>query len=270
MKKDYVPVPDNVSDLSEVAFVEQLWTQVWNDTHFANYIESNIETSDEFKIIKPYLENLPVNSRILDGGCGRGEWTNYLVSIGFDVIGLDICQMLIDSLRQKFPENNFKAGDIRRTEFLDNSYDLMIAWGTFEHFEDGFAGPLREARRILKDGAYLFISIPYQNIRHLIRDKWALWFWDENYDKHFGYRKKMRFYQWRLSKQELQREFEINGFKTIAIKPIKQKHGIYRLVKHDLHIDPISLIGKAVRFSLHMMMPKNFTAHMIIGIAQKV
>ena len=75
MKKDYVPVPDNVSDLSEVAFVEQLWTQVWNDTHFANYIESNIETSDEFKIIKPYLENLPVNSRILDGAmeaCSRG------------------------------------------------------------------------------------------------------------------------------------------------------------------------------------------------------
>jgi SAM-dependent methyltransferase len=270
LKKDYVPVSDNDSELSESSFVEQFWTQVWTDSKLLEFSAKRIEERDEFKIIKPYLASLPSKSRILDGGCGLGEWTIYLASRGFDVVGLDISKMTVEKLKQKFPDKNFRVGDLRSTEFDDGYFDSYLSWGTFEHFEEGFGSPIREARRILRDGGYLFISVPYQNSRHLHRDKRDLWFWDENYQRNCGYHKKMRFYQWRLTKSELQREFEINGFRTLALEAIQKGHGIRRAVQHDLHINPNTVIGKALRVLLYLFTPRGYAAHMIIGIGQKI
>ncbi len=269
MKKDYTPISENDAALSETSFIEQYWTQIWNDRD-RKLIAKSIADREECRIMDQYLSGLPPHSRILDGGCGMGEWTVYYASKGFRVVGMDISRITIEKLQEKFPDHHFSVGDIRNTGFEDDSFDAYFSWGTFEHFEEGFAAPLMEARRILKKGGYLFISVPFQNGRHLRRDQRPLWYWDENYDKSRGYQSRMRFYQWRLTQPELQQELEINGFKTIQIKPIHKLHGLQRAIKHDMRIDPHTILGKAIQALIYPFIPGDFVAHMLIGVAKKM
>lgn len=269
MKKDYIPVTETDTTLSETDFIDQFWTAIWNGIQPAS-LAGTIEQREQFQVMESFFSNLPPKSRILDGGCCLGEWTLYYASKDFQVVGLDISRTTIEKLNEFFPECIFKVGDIRKTEFEDNYFDLYFSWGTFEHFENGLGEPLREAWRILKPGWYLFITVPFQNGRHLRRDKRALQFWDEYYDKDKGYLSKMRFYQWRLTKPELQREFEINGFKTLKVEPIDKAQGLYRAIKHDLKINPDSKIGKIMRSVLYPFVSSNYVSHMLMGIAQKI
>lgn len=269
MKKDYVPVPNTLSTMDESAFVEDYWTRIWNGHSLEDFPKLQIEKSEEFKIMDPYISKLPAKARILDGGCGLGEWTLYYTLRGFEVVGMDISGKTIERLKERFPDCRFMVGDIRSTEFDDEYFDAYFSWGTFEHFEIGLGPCFREARRILKGGGYLFVSVPFQNGRHIRRDKRELSDWDENFDKERGYTSEMRFYQWRLTKPELQREFELNGFKVLKIEAINKWTGLHRAIKYDLHIDLSSKLHRLLQRLLYPFVSKDYVAHMIMGVGQK-
>jgi SAM-dependent methyltransferase len=169
-------------------------------------------------------------------------------------------------LRRKFPQGRFVVGDIRKTEFADEYFDACFSWGTFEHFEEGLGSCLREARRILKPDGWLFISVPFHNGRHQHGDRRDLWQLDKSFDKEKGYTAPMRFYQWRLTKSELWREFELNGFRTLRVEPIHKMQGVQRMVSHVLGIDRRSWLYKPVVALLCPFVSKNYVAHMILGI----
>jgi SAM-dependent methyltransferase len=269
MKKDYMPVAETETGLSETDFIDRFWTGIWQNTE-PTFLAATIERREPFQVMRPFFSKLPPDSRILDGGCGLGDWTLYYASKGFQVVGLDLSRVTIEKLNELFPGQHFKTGDIRKTEFEDNFFDIYFSWGTFEHFENGLGEPLREARRILKPGGYLFITVPFQNGRHLSREKHALQCWDENYDPGKGYQSKMRFYQWRLTRPELQRELEINGFKTLKVQPVDKWHGLYRMLELDYHINTSSKFGSWLHSKLYRLVPEGYASHMLMGVAQKI
>ncbi|MBN1536469.1 MAG: class I SAM-dependent methyltransferase [Anaerolineales bacterium] len=268
MKKDYIPITDNDATLTEIEYIERFWTKVWNERD--PIIAHKIQKREEYQVMARYLSALPPNARILDGGCGLGEWTVSLSEKGYAVTGIDISRLTVEKLQEKFPAFHFAIGDLRSTGFEDESFDAYFSWGTFEHFEEGFAAPLSEARRILKKGGTLFISVPFQNGRHLRRGQRPLWTWDENFDKNQGYHSKMRFYQWRITRSELQQELEINGFKTLQVQPIHKLQGLQRAIRHDLKINPRTTIGKILQVFLYPFVPSNYVAHMLIGVGVKL
>ena len=269
MKKDYIPVSADQACSDESTFIEDFWTQRWDGVRHLPEPEA-VSRTEVYGIMQLFVRSLPAGSRILDGGCGMGAWTVFLANQGFDVVGLDISQRTIARLNELLPSYQFLVGDIRETEFADASFDAYFSWGTFEHFEDGLGKCFGEARRILKRGGYLFLSVPFQNRRHLRRDKRELRLWDENYDKQRGYASEMRFYQWRLTKSEFQREFEINGFKALRVEAINKWQGLHRAVTHDLHIDPGSRFHRILQVFLYPLVPKDYVAHMIMGIGQRI
>ncbi len=161
-------------------------------------------------------------------------------------------------------------GDLRKTGFPDNYFDAYFSWGVLEHFEHGLGPSLSEAKRILKPGGFIFISVPFQNYWHIVRNLKKLWKCDINFDKELGYKEPMRFYQWRFTKTELQREFEMQGFKTLEIKPINKLHGVSRLVKTALGVDYSQKKTHAVlKRLLYPFVPRNTICHSLIGIAIK-
>jgi ubiquinone/menaquinone biosynthesis C-methylase UbiE len=269
MIKDYLPVSENGSYLSETAFIKDFWSQKWDQRALPTELVQRIEHREEFKLMQPFLANLPPGSRLLDGGCGQGEWTLYFAERGYQVTGLDLSQSTIQKLNARFPDHDFTTGDIRQIDFGESSLDAYFSWGVFEHFEAGLGAPLAEARRIIKPEGYLFISVPFQNVRHTRHRQQPLWNWDENFDPQNGYAANLRFYQWRLTQSELMRELEMNGFKTIQIAPIHKRVGLRRMVQLDLHIDPHSIPGKAAQVLIYPLLPKTYVAHMLFAASQK-
>ncbi|RJQ27207.1 class I SAM-dependent methyltransferase [Candidatus Parcubacteria bacterium] len=267
MKKDYIPVTKDTS-CPEKDFIDQYWTQIWDKVVDDNP-DLGYEENEMFKIISPFIYSLKGNAQILDGGCGLGKWTAHFFRKGYNVTGIDISQKTIGRLNELFPNLNFKVADIRKTKFEDESFDAYYSWGVFEHFEVGLGPCFQEARRILKKGGYLFVSVPYQNYRHLRRGNKDLSNWDKHFDAKVGYKTSMRFYQYRLTKIELKREFEINGFKCLKVEPIAKKNGIIRMLNDVFNIKPSSKLCKITTRLLIPLVPKDYISHMILGIGYK-
>lgn len=270
MKKDYLPVSAETGDLDEAGFVEQYWTSQWKD-RTAPPVSTGVEHSEEYRIIRPYLSRLPAGSRVLDGGCGMGQWTLFLAGLGFNTVGADISEATIKRLAQWFPEQNFVHADLRATDFAGESFDAYLSWGTFEHFEIGLGACLREAHRLLKPGGLLCISVPFHSGRLMRRERRPLEGWDEHYDTQRGYAQPQRFYQWRFTEPELRRELEIHGFNVETISHLAKDTGAGRFLDWDCpsftKIFPKgSLPYRAARRAVSKL-PASFISHMILGVS---
>lgn len=266
MKKDYVVISEEQTVTDERTYIENFWTKRWDKRTQLPKAES-VAKREEFRLMQPFLEQLPARSRILDGGCGMGEWTVFLTNLGFQVVGLDISKRTIERLEELLPNYQFVHGDIRQTEFADASFDTYFSWGTFEHFESGLGECVQEAYRILKPGRFLFVSVPFQNWRHILRDIRPLHKWDEYSDIQRG--TPMRFYQWRLTRPELEQELAIRGFRVLNVIPLGKKEGLKRTLHHDFGIKRGSSLNRKITRWLRRIVPKSWVAHMIIAVAQK-
>lgn len=115
---------------------------------------------------KPYLDMaiayLNPHAKILDLGCGMGEpIAKYLDDKGFQVIGIDGSQKLIDMARRRVPNATFLIGDMREIE-LEQTFDCIIAWHSFFHLsqdDQRAMFPLFE-KHINPGGILIFTSGP--------------------------------------------------------------------------------------------------------------
>ena len=271
MRKDYIPVTSDNSGLPDVVLVERHWTAIWQQNQAdPAVLATRIAQREEYRLMSPYLKQLKPDDRILDAGCGLGEWTIFLSDQGYDVYGVDISRQTISWLNHQFPQYNFLSADIRHLSFPDRFFDAYFSWGVFEHFEEGLGGCINEAWRVLKLGGYLFISVPFHNWRHILRDARPLSRWGIGYDSQKGYSSPMRFYQWRLTIPELEQELAMRGFRVLKIRPISVQEGLRRALHHDFHLKHGSFANRAVGRLLHRISPRRWFGHMLMAIAQKV
>jgi len=94
--------------------------------------------------------------KILDLGCGDGDYAKRLKDLGFDVIAGDI-----DLARFRYKnEIEFKHCDItKEMPFPDKTFDYVLLMEVVEHLRNPYA-VLTEINRIIKDGGYLIASTP--------------------------------------------------------------------------------------------------------------
>lgn len=258
-----------VEDLDETQeCLENYWTYQWDQQELLKEIKKEIMNRDEFKFVDPWLKKLATGTRILDAGCGMGEWTLYYTQQGFDVIGLDTSQKTLDRLTEKFPTAQFQYGDIRKTHFADNHFDAILSWGVFEHFEPGLTPCLKEAYRILKPDGLLFFTVPYQNLRHTLK---ALFRKNRSQIREQATTtyKDYLFYSWRFTKQELEEECWFNGFRLHTIQPIHQYTGTKRILQKDLGISCKSKFYNPISKIIKFVLPDFYLSHILFGIAIK-
>jgi len=260
MRKDYIAAADPAD--REIEFVEKYWTAVWEQEGGPQGEMDRIPRKDEYRAMSPYMATLPKDARILDGGCGLGDWTLYLARQGFSVVGLDLSSKTVEQLQARFPEADFVAGDIRSTGFGDSSFDAYFSWGVFEHFESGLQDCLREAFRVVKPGGLLFISVPLDNLRHAFLGSLSR-------PEAGQAGSKLRFYQWRLTRAELARELEIGGFEVLKVQPISKRQGVLRSLHHECGLPYEWLLTKGLSAILAPLIPGALIAHMVIAVARK-
>jgi SAM-dependent methyltransferase len=103
---------------------------------------------------------VPAGGRILDAGCGFGEWVVFLNSRGYRAEGLDYSTELVKRLDDTYPGFAWKVGDIRAMDYADATFDAVISWGVIEHDEAGPGETLREFTRVLKPGGVVIVTVP--------------------------------------------------------------------------------------------------------------
>lgn len=257
MRTDYIEVQN--SGAPESTFVEAHWTEVWEKQGGPCGQLDKVTRQDEYGVMRGYLDEFP-NGRLLDAGCGLGDWVLFLESEGFEVTGLDISRKTVEQLRKRFPDKNFQAGDIRDTRMADNAFDACFSWGVFEHFQNGPGDCLREAFRILKPGGLLFASVPFDNWRMSTKGTFA---------KPTDATLKERFYQYRFTRAEWAREMSQAGFEVEVLKPIHKRQGVLRCLHHEFFLPYEWLFTRGLSAVLAPFIPGTWVAHMLMGVARK-
>ncbi|MDQ2982448.1 MAG: methyltransferase domain-containing protein [Actinomycetota bacterium] len=73
--------------------------------------------------------------RILDIGCGPGQFAAYLSELGMSVTGIDFSPKAIELARQAAPAAEFHVGDIMDKQWYADPYDAYVCTEVLEHVE---------------------------------------------------------------------------------------------------------------------------------------
>lgn len=124
------------------------------------------------RLLKAYIAAKPfISGNLLEVGCGEGRGVEVLLPLANSYLGIDKIQEVIDSLKIKFPNVDFRQAVIPPFEgFESNSFDTVVSFQVIEHIPNDRLF-LEEIYRVLKPGGKAIISTP--NINHtLSRNPW--------------------------------------------------------------------------------------------------
>lgn len=104
-------------------------------------------------------------AKVLDYGCGRGEYSLKLLELGAIVEGIDISQQYIDIAKSACQDKgygaerfHFQVMDAHRLEFADDTFDYVVGNGILHHLD--YPTALSEINRVLKPGGRAIFQEP--------------------------------------------------------------------------------------------------------------
>ena len=204
------------------------------------------------KLINYLIKRLKIekNQKILELGCGRGEFLNEFVNYGLDGYGVD----LSDYCKKFFPNLKFKKTDLanERLPFDDNFFDIIYSKSIIEHFyypEKVF----QEAYRVLKPGGIIITLTP----------EWK-YIYKSFYDD-FTHRVP-------FTKISLKDIHEMNNFKQISVESFIQLPILFKKNNLSLFLKFLSFVTRVVIPDIFRMKNKwiRFSKEiMLLSIAKK-
>lgn len=100
-----------------------------------------------------------VTGRVIDAGCGPGQWTNHLVQNGVCASGVDLSEELIAFARTAHSEVSFEIDDLDRLGVGTGSLGGLLSWYSLIHHEPStIQVPLTEFARVLRPSGGLLIG----------------------------------------------------------------------------------------------------------------
>jgi 2-polyprenyl-3-methyl-5-hydroxy-6-metoxy-1,4-benzoquinol methylase len=108
------------------------------------------------KALEEELKPLCPQGRLLDVGCGNGEFMRIARDAGYSVRGVDISEAAVAQCREAGLDA--AVGDFPNMAF-DEQFDCVTMWDVIEHLRDPVAF-ISKARSLLKPGGVLLLKIP--------------------------------------------------------------------------------------------------------------
>jgi SAM-dependent methyltransferase len=121
-------------------------------------IDYNVTRKVDAHLTKQLLLHLaPTKSgKYLDIGCGTGNYTNELQKNGFDFIGIDPSEIMLEKARLQNQKIYWKIGSAENTGLTENSINGIIATLTIHHWNDLKKG-FTELYKTLKSDSKIII-----------------------------------------------------------------------------------------------------------------
>lgn len=110
-------------------------------------------------LVRNFLIVVPkgIKGRLLDIGCGSGEFLNQMKNFGWEVYGVEINQESADMGNKR--GLNIFCGELGGADFPQNYFDIMILSQTLEHVYSPGAY-LEKIYQLLKEEGLLIIGVP--------------------------------------------------------------------------------------------------------------
>ena len=255
---------------NRLVFIEQnassnFWDEHWHKAGLGKTINPVSNRNFVCRFTKKYLQP---GARILEGGCGRGQYVYKLSKMGYEVYGVDFAEKTVKKIKQLFPNLKVIKGDVRNLPFEENFFDAHWSLGVIEHFYDGFDEIIKEMRRTLIPDGFVFITFPHMSTLRRLKSKLNIYpvFVDNEKNKQL-------FYQFAFDENSVIRLFLREGF---ILKEKKELDGFKGLKDEIKILEPIlqkinnspTLFSKIIRHSLSHIFGK-FSSHIILLVFQK-
>lgn len=104
--------------------------------------------------------NISYGKKVLEIGCGTGEFTKRIAQTGADITAVDISPDLLEIARETTQDVNvsFHVQNVEKLDFEDGSFDVVIGSSILHHLNLNPA--LREVYRVLKKGGGIVFTEP--------------------------------------------------------------------------------------------------------------
>ena len=113
--------------------------------------------------------------RLLDIGCGNGQFLDRMRQLGWEVVGVEPDELAVSVARERYGLEVFQ-GSLEEAKFPDRHFDAITMNHVIEHVPDPI-GLLKECRRVLRPGGKLVVVTP--NIksvgRRMFNGAWLHW-----------------------------------------------------------------------------------------------
>lgn len=139
-----------------------LIAQDYSDSYFDYYL-------NELEYIDEFLDLLPPKGKVLDAGCGPGGISKHLIEKGFEAVGIDLSENMLQIAKAKVPKGDFRNQEIRNLNFPPDHFDGVIASYSLVHVpKKDILSTLTGFNRVSKLDGVLFISVHEGNGEKLL------------------------------------------------------------------------------------------------------
>jgi len=144
------------------------------DDYEAHYGDSCSREYRRRFIYEPMFAGLNLEGcTVLDAMCGSGHTTEYLLSRGAEVTGLDISPEEINRFRSRCPDARGICRSLLNSKLDSESFDCVAVVGGLHHLHPHLDTAIREIHRVLKPGGYFCFMEPHaRSIPDLVRRFW--------------------------------------------------------------------------------------------------
>ena len=247
------------------ASTKEFWTDHWL---FDGNLKKRIKSGDKNGLVKNITEKfLKKGSRIIKAGCGISQNVYGLTEWGYEAFGIDYTEDVIKKTKELFPDLNISVQDVRKLNFPNDYFDGYWSLGVIEHFVDGYDPIIKEAKRVLKDGGYMFLTTPWMSPLRKMKAKMRLY---PIFKKEIN---TSNFYEFILDDKQIINNIEANGFKLIlrrpydAIKGFKDEISGLGVILQKIY-DSKNMFVKAFRFCISIIFAP-FAGHIILLVFRK-
>lgn len=229
---------------------DKFWDKTWSlQGDWIKTVTPKIsKSSGAISLILRYVK---LGDRILEAGCGMGQYVYCLDKLGYECTGIDFAKETVSKLNTYYPHLDIRFINVfDLSSFPSESYHCYYSGGLVEHFWNGYVGIIKEAERVLKPGGIAIFTFPFLN-HHRRTSTYPVY---ESNNEPDG------FYQFALDPDEFVKNASTFGLKLIHKKSRNGLKGFcevfpkVRWLRSLYNYKGQAFIVRAIRFAVSMIL----------------